>query len=251
MTRNNNLDKSWLLGNFGNRLFYYENIDSTMTEAKRILRKDQLSEGTILLSKKQTGGKGRRGREWVSEKGGIWVSYITVPNITRDAYPLYSLMSAVCINKCLKEFSVMSDIKWPNDIFYKNKKMAGIAIDLITLKKDYLIIGIGLNVYNETIDIATSVSQQNSEVDINKLFEKLIYYIDEYKNILHQDRNKILDLWRQNNNILGKEVKVIPASGEKPYYAKALDINPLGALIIKKDKEVKEVVAADVSLRLV
>jgi len=251
MIRKNNFDKSWLLEEFGSRLFYYDNVDSTMTEAKRLLKIKELKEGTLLLAQKQTGGKGRRGREWVSKKGGIWLSYITLPKLERNIYPIYSLMAAVSLNKCLRQHGVNSSIKWPNDIIYNDKKMAGIAIDLVNKESDYLIIGIGLNVYNQIIDIATKVSLQNQDININILFSDLIDSIDKHIKLLNEDHNLILNLWRQNNNVLGKEVKIIPADGSDFYFAKAYDISKSGSLLIDKDKKIKEIVAADVSLRLV
>ncbi len=250
MTRKNRLDKSWLLEKFCGRLFYYEEIDSTMTQAKRLINKHKLQDGTLLLAETQAGGKGRRGRVWYSEKGGIWLTYVVIPKLSREDYTLYSIMTAVALQECLEKYKINSKIKWPNDIIIQDKKLAGIAIDLVFKGKDTLVIGLGINVYNSIIDIATRVSDYNEDININEFFTNVVDYLDQFKDILEKNKDKILDSWRESNNVLGKEVKIIPANGNKPYFAKAIDINENGSLIVNKDGDIKSIFAADVSLRI-
>ncbi len=250
MTRKNSLGKGWLLDRFSGRLFFYDEIDSTMTEAKRLANKQGLTDGILLLAEVQTGGKGRRGRVWHSEKGGIWLSYIVSPRLSREYYTLYPIMTAVALFKCLEKFNVSSKIKWPNDIVVDNKKMAGIAIDLISKDNDKLVIGLGINVYNKTIDIATKVSDYNKGIKIDQFFASVVEHLDKYKEILEEDKQEIIDLWKESNNVLGNEVKIIPADGSDSYYAIAVDISKNGALIIENEGIRKSVVAADVSLRI-
>jgi BirA family biotin operon repressor/biotin-[acetyl-CoA-carboxylase] ligase len=251
MKRKNKLDKERLSEVFGSQLFYYDVVDSTMDEAKRLIVEDKISNKAIVISSLQTGGKGRRGRSWVSPEGGIWLTYVIKPRTKPEQYPLYTLMSAVSIVKFLELQNIEVKIKWPNDIILESKKLAGIAIDLVIKECSYLIIGLGLNVHNDVIETGTSLAKANSEIDITSTLIYLIESLDKYQRILENNFSNILELWREHNNILGNEVNIYPADGKDPYQALAIDINSDGSLRVKVGNEYKDIVAADVSLRLV
>lgn len=246
----NSLNKSRLFAELNNRLYFYKQTDSTMEEAKRLLKSQDLADGDLLVAASQTSGKGRRGRGWISPKGGIWLSYIALPKLKREEYTLYSIMVAVSLHQCLLDCGVKTEVKWPNDIIIENKKLAGIAIDLITQNKDYLIIGVGINIFNPIIEIATRLNDHLDGVDINEILISLVEQIDYHKNLLEDDKQLILNKWRKNNNVLDKIVKIIPVDNKQPYLAKAIDIDSKGALIIEVNKKRSIVVAADVSLRI-
>lgn len=128
-------------------------VDSTNSYARECLAKSKPSEGTVIVARYQTGGRGQFGKSWESEPGrNITFSIVLYPVFLR-ARQAHSLNQAVCLG--LKDFveslNIEVQIKWPNDIYHYDKKLAGILIEngLMGEKLDYSIIGIGMNV-NQT-----------------------------------------------------------------------------------------------------
>ena len=105
--------------------------NSTNEYASEILKEEKLSEGTIIFSLNQTAGKGLGENSWESEKNkNILLSIILYPKFlkVKDQFLLSKAVSLGIANYCKMETNHIS-IKWPNDIYYKNKKLAGILIE--------------------------------------------------------------------------------------------------------------------------
>ena len=138
-----NLDTKLL----GKRVFYFDTIDSTQNFAAKI-SSNHNENGTIIVSKYQTDGKGRLKRKWESPTGGIWMSIIIQPEFNISYITLVpiatSLALCIAIEKTLK---IKPKLKWPNDILMKEKKVAGILLDtsIQSNKIESIILGIGIN----------------------------------------------------------------------------------------------------------
>ncbi|MDI3533761.1 MAG: BirA family transcriptional regulator [Thermosediminibacterales bacterium] len=251
--------KSKLNADFmGKKIFYYDTVTSTNDEAKRIASLG-FDEGTVVIAEQQTGGRGRRGRCWLSPKHeGIWVSIILKPSISPVNAPKLTMLAAVSIVKAIKEVTGLSTgIKWPNDILYNNKKIVGILtelsaeIDLI----NYIILGMGINVNTESFpdelkEIATSLKiETGKKVDRVKLLCRLLELFEQdYKEFLEAGFSNILNKWRKYSITLGKKVRVIGL--DTSLEGEAVDVTDDGALIIKKpDGNTVEVLSGDVSIR--
>lgn len=130
-----------------------DEVDSTNSYAKQLLSKSKPSEGTVIFAHYQTGGRGQFGKTWESDRGkNLTFSIILYPSFI-EAGKAHCLNQAVCLG--LKDFAESLDIsvriKWPNDIYYHDKKLAGVLIEngVMGGSLDYSIIGIGMNV-NQT-----------------------------------------------------------------------------------------------------
>jgi BirA family transcriptional regulator, biotin operon repressor / biotin---[acetyl-CoA-carboxylase] ligase len=134
----------------------YNTVDSTNKEAQRLLAAGQVANGTCLLAKEQTEGKGQFGRAWHADAGShLAMSIILTPqNLTASELPLIGMKSSLGIVRALRQLDPNLDpqIKWPNDIYLEGKKLCGILIEnaLAGNKVQHIIIGIGMNV-NERI----------------------------------------------------------------------------------------------------
>ena len=110
----------------GERIYYFNTIDTTQNFAMKIASKKN-ENGSIVISKKQTGGRGRMKRKWKSPVGGIWMSIIVHPKFDVTYTTLIpiaaSLALCIAIEKTLK---INTKLKWPNDITLKGKKVAGV-----------------------------------------------------------------------------------------------------------------------------
>jgi len=139
-------DNEWLVESK-----FFDRVDSTQKRAPQFLPKS--GEGAVLiLAESQTKGVGRQGRTWVSPPGGIWFT-LALPlkkMSLADAAP-FSIVSAYLILKALQEINNLKcEFKWPNDIQYKGKKLAGIILGTTTkFKKGWMLIGVGVNVNND------------------------------------------------------------------------------------------------------
>ncbi len=127
-----------------NPLHYFPTIDSTMNEATR-LAAAAAPHGTIVLADEQTAGIGRLGRSWLSQSElGIYCSILLRLPIPADSLPIGSLVlglaTAEAIEKCT---AVACDLRWPNDVLVRERKVAGIITHLMD---GCIVAGIGINV---------------------------------------------------------------------------------------------------------
>ena len=143
------------------RIFRFDEIDSTSDFLKD--KKDKKSMD-LVISKKQTKGRGQWNRKWYSGEGGAWFTLAIEleKNEDMDKYKDLTINIANIIISILKKVVKLDyKIKYPNDIYVNGKKLAGILVEKID---DYLYIGIGINVNIEEIgefdDIATSLFKE-------------------------------------------------------------------------------------------
>ena len=172
----------------GKNIVYFEELDSTNSFAAKVI-KDKKSidainvlNGTVIIAETQTEGKGRFDRKWVSPPGGLWFSIILQPEIGLDIFSKITLLSAAVLveiiadNYLSLEESKFLHVKWPNDIYYKDKKFAGILAESEKLdNKNYLIVGIGINVNN---NIANKLEGGRKSFKATSLKSILGLYID-------------------------------------------------------------------------
>jgi BirA family biotin operon repressor/biotin-[acetyl-CoA-carboxylase] ligase len=137
----------------GSNLLFYENLPSTNTHAASLLKKNDLQEGTIIYTNYQSAGKGYSGNSWESEVGkNLLISIVLFPSFINPEDQFFISMT-VSLGICdfLMRFIPDCSIKWPNDIYVNNDKIAGILIEnsLSGNQIEYTIAGIGLNINQE------------------------------------------------------------------------------------------------------
>lgn len=150
----------------GKKYFNFQELSSTNTWLMESLAAHKLPEGTLVLAELQTEGKGQFGEIWSSEpSSSLTFSILLKPNFLpiSNTFDL-SICISLAIHDCLNELRPGFKIKWPNDIYFENKKVAGILIENQIHKSscEHSVVGIGLNV-NQTDFIklpkATSLMQ--------------------------------------------------------------------------------------------
>ncbi len=223
------------------KIHYFDYLSSTMDMAMQ-LGIQGASNGTLVLAESQTKGRGRLGRSWFSPKyKGIYFSLILRPNIPPSASPMLTLLAAVSICEAVKKIvSLDAQIKWPNDVFICNKKIAGILTEMNAEvdKVNFVVIGIGLNVNNDKKSLiaqATSLKEQAGQsISRILLLQELLRRIENNYSIL-EDKGvqAIIDKWRSFTLTLGRRVKVY--CQDKHVEGAAVDIDQDGALLIRKD----------------
>lgn len=243
---NNLLNEREILQNLNNEkeLIILDNTPSTNLFAKEIANKYE--KDVVVVAEKQTAGRGRLGRTFVSNEGsGIYMSYLIKPNISLEdcklITPLVCVATCNAIEKCLLEKKIHLDtkIKWVNDIYINNKKVCGILVEAMSInnKPNHLIIGIGINCYKQSfpIDIENIVTTIEDETNIkisrNKLISYIINNIDYYLNNLNN--KEYMKEYINRSFIIGKEVEV--KLSNESFLAKVLNILDDGSLLIEKE----------------
>lgn len=123
-----------------NKIFRFNELDSTQDEAKRFC--DKYIEGTVIQALAQTKGRGKPGSKWHSPLGGLYFSIILKPQKDINDLLFVTKIAADVVVSVLASFGISSDIKLPNDVMSGGKKICGI---LVERSKDSLVIGVGLN----------------------------------------------------------------------------------------------------------
>ncbi len=238
----------------GHKILFLEEVDSTNNKAKQIAFESQ--DGDVVVSETQHSGRGRRGREWHSPKGGIYISFILKPNVPPERAPQITLLSSVALVETLNSMKskMNAKIKWPNDILISGRKISGILTELSSdmEKINYVVVGIGINLNTDLEDLPEKAAslkvEMGQEISV-KLFLKSFFehYDTVYQEYLDNGIDQIIEKWKKNSDTLGKNVKIIGIN--ETYDGLAKDIDENGALILKtKEKEIK-VYSGDVSLR--
>lgn len=245
---------------FGKRIFHYDEVDSTQAVAAE-LASNGAGEGTVVIAEKQTKGRGRQGRNWVSPPdGGIYLSIILRPNLMPSQIIQIPLITAVAVNTAIRRATPLHPtIKWPNDIFIAGKKVAGILTEM-SCELDgvnYIVLGIGINVNTPSPlltdlsgGIATSLAEECGEhISRVKLVQDMLSEMETiYTHFLTYGFTSIRQEWKSFNNTLGSWVRII--DGKEEFEGKALDIDNDGFLLVRKENgEIKRIVSGDVSLR--
>ncbi|MDQ3016842.1 MAG: biotin--[acetyl-CoA-carboxylase] ligase [Bacteroidota bacterium] len=151
----------------------YSSLDSTNSEAHRLLGNNEAYHGLAILAFKQTEGRGQHGRAWHSEPGQhLAMSIIIKPNdMSPSELPVLSMKVSLGIVRVINKIdaTIQPKIKWPNDIYVNGKKLAGILIEnnLSSHKVQHCIIGIGMNVneqkFEDSLQNAISIRMLTNE----------------------------------------------------------------------------------------
>jgi len=128
------------------RLWWREKVLSTSDEV-RLLAEDGMEEGLVFVAEEQVSGRGRRGAEWFSPPGeSLAFSVLLRPAEPKAFWYRLSLVAGLAVAETLEKFVPLVEIKWPNDVLIGGKKIAGI---LVEAGKDFVVVGIGINVNTE------------------------------------------------------------------------------------------------------
>jgi BirA family transcriptional regulator, biotin operon repressor / biotin---[acetyl-CoA-carboxylase] ligase len=184
--------------NLGKKIFCFKIINSTNDHASLLenrafkLKKDEIFfkklNGTVIISEVQRAGRGRNYKKWFSPSGGLWFTLILFLKIKAADVEKINIIMAVSIYEAIRlMYNLKMKIKWPNDIYYADRKLCGILSELNNSSRcSFLNIGVGLNAnidFNENpmgeINDSAAVSlREIIKDDINK--EKLLARILEY-----------------------------------------------------------------------
>lgn len=242
------LNKNYIEKETNYNCIILEEIDSTNHYAKKI----ETSENLVIIADKQTKGRGRLGRDFISKKGkGIYMSIVlTNFNNLIDITKITCLM-AVVVSTVLDELTdLKTKIKWVNDIYISDKKVCGILVESIIKNNqvDKVIIGIGINVYKQNfpIELKSKVTSLEENTDIllerNKIIIAILNKLDEeFQNF---STNHFMKEYKKRSNLIGRIVQI--RERDNSYEGKVLDINEEGNLIVETSLGIRTLYSGEV-----
>ena len=243
----------------GKQAYYFDSIDSTQNQALKMAQ-DVANDGTIIVAAKQTGGKGRDGRKWISPKGGIWISIILHPKFDISITTLFPIASSLALSLAIEKiFSIKPELKWPNDLTIKGKKVAGMLVDvsLESNRIENLVLGVGINFDVNAKQIekslkgtpnfygVSSLSDQKQNIKPIQLVQTFLLELEKiYKSLNEKQITKIISEWTSRSSTIGKNVEL--NTTDSKIKGKAIKIDDDGALIVSENNKIHKVIAGDI-----
>ncbi len=228
------------------RVLRFDEVGSTNTVAKAYL-----SDRTVLTARRQTEGRGRRGRAWLNTEDALLMSIVLRSTLPAERMPLYSLMASVAVRNALGGIARLH-VKWPNDVVTaQGRKLCGILSECVVFPNAYVILGIGINLNAEAmpeglLTPATSLFIESGLMtDADAVLDSVL---DELDAVLCMDTGRMLEEYRRCCATIGSRVSVV--EGGSTCYGYAEDVDDEGRLIVKfNDGTTRALCAADVSIR--
>ena len=234
---------------------YFDQLESTNKHAKENLH--DYEDGSVIAADVQTGGRGRLGRSWQSDKAGnVYLSIVLKPNKSLNEYPISNITQymSVIICELLEKYGIETQIKWPNDVLIDGKKIAGVLSEAVLQGSELkgLIVGAGINLNMEKGDLAkidkpaTSLNLLTDKaIDTKAFIEELVTNFNkEYEDFVPDGFEYIKTRYTQRCAFLGSEILVMSISNEQRGIAKS--INSDGTLLLEKEHGVSTIIVGDI-----
>ncbi len=224
---------------------HFDSIDSTNTYAKE--NAPSLPLPTLISAYKQTKGRGRHGKSFYSEKGGIYFSILFEAN---ESFDLITPACAVSVYKSIKELcTIETDIKWVNDLYYQEKKICGILVErFINNNKTYTCAGIGINLNTEIFPSdLTMAGSLKTNIDGKIIAEKATEHLLKYNE--NYDRNELLKEYDNRLFIKGREITY--SINNEEFTGKVIGINNDCNLIVENSSEKIDILSSgEISIKI-
>lgn len=239
----------------GQDIVYFEEIDSTNRYAKK-LAAEGAAHGTLVLADTQTAGRGRRGRGWISPAGSsISMTLILRPDMPPAQVAKISLLTALATANAIRRVTGLNArIKWPNDIVSEGRKVCGMLLEMDATQERVasVVAGVGINVHQTQFD--SEIAHSASSLDLlagRRISRAAIVraFLQEFEQAWALGDEAMMRAYRERSATIGQRVQVIGLSGT--FTGTAEGVTDSGSLLVRADEDggVREVLAADVSVR--
>lgn len=238
------------------QVFFFDETDSTNTRAKLYADTSQWKENgepAFFIAAKQTAGRGRLGRSFLSDGRGLYMTYLFRPTESLGSVLRYTTRAAVIAARAVEELSGCEvKLKWVNDLYVSGKKLAGILAEGRTDasgKLEYMVIGIGINAFatdfpEELSEIATDIeSESGRKISRAALAAKIASGLCSYLS-----DSSLISEYRKRSFLIGERVNVIKPT--ESYPATVIGIDDDSALLIKcENGTIESLSSGEVSIR--
>lgn len=242
----------WEFDKRESHIHYYSEVNSTMDVARN-MAKDDCPHLTVIIAERQTKGRGRLKRKWISEEGGLYFTIVLRPDMPISMVHMVNFCASLSLARILQNhFSLNAKVKWPNDILVDNNKISGLLSEMEADDDGifFVNIGIGINVNNDPAleePNATSLKRLLGKDVLRKTI--LSFFLDEFEKSLNLPNVKeIISQWKKYTMTLGKDVRIV--TSRETTEGTAMDVDESGALILKlEDGSLKKIIYGDCFVR--
>lgn len=204
----------------------------------------------LFLTDQQTGGRGRGTNRWWAADGALTFSLLVAPSvfgIDGRMMPQSSPVAALAVSDALARFvpEAMLQLKWPNDVWLKGRKVSGILIEPVTGIPDRISIGIGINVGNSFADapvelrsIATSIADETgANIPLTDLLLELLTELERNLRALGHGQHALVERWNRRCALTGQFISLQAA--DRQVTGLCHGINPDGAILVESEGEIR------------
>lgn len=259
----------------GSRVVFYRSVDSTQARALDMALSGAGkggSDGLAVIAGTQTAGRGRGSRRWTSPEGGLWMSVVAEPGPPAGAATLLPLAAALALAGAVRDSTgIVPDLKWPNDMLVRGRKVAGILVDASARGGggpfDAVVVGVGVNLAVDAAAIGTDAGPPHGHAEAASLLppgggggraadpaslaraflERLEAELDMLEGAGRQE--DVVRRWSARSSMIGRTVEV--RQGGRPIKGTALGVDADGALLVGQEgREAARVVAGDIAVRI-
>lgn len=202
------------------RLMLYPQLDSTNRLARELVREGSAATGTVIQAERQSAGRGQYERSFFSPPGGLYFSLILRPALPAQEIPLVTLAAGLgCRDALLAQSALPTRIKWPNDLYCGNRKIAGILSEYCQPGEAggaaAVVVGVGMNVNSRLADFPEELRLQLGTVreccgaaqDMTGLLEACVAAIGRRVQQLLEDRPVFFAQWSEADYLRGRELR--------------------------------------------
>ncbi|MFP4475549.1 MAG: biotin--[acetyl-CoA-carboxylase] ligase [Desulfatibacillaceae bacterium] len=226
---------AWEFPGREDRIRYFPETRSTMDEARDLARTGA-PHGTVVVAGRQTAGRGRLDRQWISDEGGLYFTLILRPALPLAEVSRILFAASVAMSDVIREVAgAPARVKWPNDILVDDAKVVGMLSEVHAVGEtvEYLNLGIGVNVNNDTEGVeprAASLGELAGRRFSRK--DVLGWFLDRFEPLLEtRSQAGIMAAWRERAGTLGRAVRV--RTVRETLEGIARDVDEDGALVLE------------------
>lgn len=235
-----------------NEIILLKTVDSTNTYAKK-LAADGAKDGTVVIAEQQTAGRGRRGNSFYSPpKSGLYMTVILRPEQHAADTEQFTICAGCGVCRAVEGLTgTQPQIKWVNDVYLNGRKICGIlseaTADFESGVVDSVVTGMGINISTE--DFPLDISGKAGSIGVNVTRASLAAAVlRELMYCLGRSRAENIADYKARSLVLGKEVSFIMNGVQ--YFAKAVDIDDRGRLVVVADEVEMKLNSGEISIRL-
>lgn len=225
-------------GTIGRRVLRRDRVDSTMDEVLALAAAGE-PDGTVVVADEQLAGRGRDGRPWIAPTGSsILCSVLLRPSSPPERLTTLPLLVGVAVAEAIEAVApVKVQLKWPNDCWIDERKVAGVLIQARVLPTLAVAVGIGINVHREAGHEpgGTSIEAASGRaIDRDELLGALLDRLDrEYRRFVEADGRPDLAPWRARAALVGEVVEV--RDGSRRLRGVLTGVDWEGALLLREN----------------
>ena len=172
-------------------IFRYSSVSSTNDVAISLIEKEKKNSGCV-YAEMQTKGRGTHGKNWISNKGNLFISIFFHLKENYPPFNEFSVINPLIVSQTVRHFckDKTVSLKFPNDVFLNGKKICGILQETITFNKQkFLIIGIGMNVISnpkiiDLYEVTNILFETKKKISIKKIIDSIIISYEKFFKVL-------------------------------------------------------------------